>query len=194
MRAFLGIALSNDARMSLERFEQALASAGADVKWVEPAHVHVTLKFLDEISQEQRHGVETLVGEIARRETPFTMRLDRVGAFPSLEAPRVIWVGLAEGQDVVRRLAEAIEREGAAIGLRKEERPFSAHATIGRVRSSRRREALVQRLRETTWKVPPPWRATSVTLYQSVLGQDGPTYTVLAELPLASPSSIVDRP
>ena len=184
MRAFLGIALSNDTRISLERLQHALASADADVKWVEPAHLHVTLKFLDEISEDQRYKVETMVGEIARRETPFTMRLERIGAFPSLQAPRVLWVGMTDGQDITRRLAEAIEREGAARGLRKEERPFSAHVTMGRVRSPRRREALVQRLRETTWDAPAPWRVTSVIFYQSVLSPTGSHYTVLAEIPL----------
>ena len=186
MRAFIGIALPDDVRTCLAQLQRHLATSGADVKWVESAHVHVTLKFLDEMSQEQRRGVEAMMAEIARREAPFTMRLEHVGAFPSLEAPRVIWVGVAEGRDVVGRLAEIIERDAQAMGLRKEARPFSAHATIGRVRSPRRREALAQLLRSTSWESPPPWRATSVTLYESVLRPDGPDYTVLAELPFVT--------
>jgi 2'-5' RNA ligase len=184
VRAFLGIAIPPEGRGALARLEEALGRSGADVKWVAPAHLHVTLKFLDEIAEEQRHGVETMVGEVAGRFAPFTLRLDRVGAFPSLGAPRVIWVGLGGGTESVGRLAEAIERGGAAMGLRQEARPFSAHVTIGRVRSPRRREALVQRLQETPWDAPPPWRVTSVTFYQSVLSPAGPTYTVLAEIPL----------
>lgn len=184
MRAFIGLPLPEDVRGALARLQRELADSGADVKWVVPDSLHITLKFLDEISGAQRQAIEELLTRIVRGEPPWMVRLDRVGAFPSMQAPRVIWVGLVEGQETLRRLAETIERDGAAIPLRKEARPFSAHLTLGRVRSSRRLQALAQRLRETPWQGPPPWRVTSIVLYQSVLTPAGPTYSVLAEIPL----------
>ena len=101
-----------------------------------------------------------------------------------MTAPRVIWAGLSTGKDVVTRLADAIEREGEALAFTKDDRPFSAHVTLGRVRSPKHRHALVQALQECVWKAPAPWRVTSLTLYQSVLGSDGPTYSVLEDAPL----------
>jgi 2'-5' RNA ligase len=71
-----------------------------------------------------------------------------------------------------------------AIPLRKEERAFSPHITLGRVRSPRGRQALVEELRTVSWEPPPPWRVSSVTLYQSLLHPAGPQYTILADLPL----------
>ncbi|MBI3021456.1 MAG: RNA 2',3'-cyclic phosphodiesterase [Candidatus Omnitrophica bacterium] len=185
MRAFIGIPLPPDVRSSLSRLQRELAASGADVKWVRPAQVHVTLKFLGEISEGERHAIEALVARVAASETPFAIRLNAFGAFPSLTAPRVVWVGVGEGGEAVARLTEAIEREGVAIPLRKEERAFSPHITLGRVRSPRGRQALVAALRDARWDPPPPpWRVSSVTLYQSVLRPEGPQHTVLAEFPL----------
>jgi len=184
MRAFLGLALPEEVRASLAALQRRLAASQADVKWVEPSNLHVTLTFLGDISDVQRQAVERLTARVAGGDAPFELGLGSLGAFPSLEAPRVVWVGLTDGAKRLAHLADAIEREGGALSLRREERAFSPHLTIGRVRSSQRREALAQQLRTAAWQPPPPWRVSSVTLYESVLGSVGPRYTVLAELPL----------
>ena len=137
MRAFLGIRLPEPVRTALAAVQRELASAQADVKWVEPNNLHVTLKFLAEMTDEQQRAVEGLLGRIASREAPFQLGFTAMGAFPSMHAPRVLWVGLGQGKDVVMRIAQTIEQEGAALSLPQEERPFASHVTIGRVRSPR---------------------------------------------------------
>jgi len=189
MRAFIGIALPDAVRSSLVSLQRRLGESGADVKWVEPEHLHVTLKFLDEITDEQRRRIEELLVRVAGGEGSFALGLKPVGAFPSLRAPRVVWVGLEEGRQPVIRIAERIEQEGQAIGLRREERPFAAHVTLGRVRSPKRREALAQRFQILAWEPPPTFRVVALTLYQSELGSSGPRYTALAEMPLAQKRS-----
>jgi len=186
MRAFLGIGLSETVRDAIAALQRELATSGADVTWVVPAHLHVTLKFLDEISEEQRRAIEERMGLLARQEAAFGLGLEGIGAFPSLEAPRVIWIGLAQGKERVAHLAQSIEREAAMLQLRREARPFAAHLTIGRVRSARHRAALAQRLREVSWRPPAAWQATSLTLYESMLSASGPRYTVLAVFPFDS--------
>ena len=184
MRAFVAVDLPAHVRSALAELQQDLARSNADVKWVEPPNLHVTLKFLDEITDDERRTIEAMLRRIAEQEEPFTLGVREPGAFPSASAPRVLWVGLAEGRERVQRMAEAIEREGAAIPLPREARPFAAHVTLGRMRSPRHRQALAQRLRDTAWRAPDPWRVTTLTLYQSVLGSGGPRYTVLADVPL----------
>ena len=184
MRAFIGIALPDDVRRAAHHLQQDLAESGADVKWVAPANLHVTLKFLGEITEEQRTRMEDRLARVAHQEEPFEAGLDRVGAVPSMTAPRVIWVGVGQGRESVVRLAEAIERESSALSFPREERSFAAHVTLGRVRSPRNRQALVERLRGAAWQPPGPWRVTSVTFYQSILESSGPTYTILADVPL----------
>ena len=208
MRAFIGISLPDTVRSSLANLQRRMGESGADVKWVEPDHLHVTLKFLDEITDEQRRRVEVLLGRVASGASSFTLAMDRVGAFPSLTAPRVLWVGLEQGKEAVIRIAEAIEREGRAIPLRREDlpaappglsavprpaqagvaqagRPFAAHVTLGRVRTPRNRQALVQSLQASTWEPPEPFQVTALTLYRSDLHPSGPRYTALAVFPLS---------
>ena len=186
MRAFIGIALPDAVRASLVTLQRQLGESGADVKWVEPDHLHVTLKFLDEITDEQRRRVEELLTRVAEGGGSFTLGLKQVGAFPGAGAPRVLWVGVHEGRETVVRIAQAIEQGCQAMGLRREERPFAAHVTLGRVRSPKRREALVQRLHAVLWNPPPAFCVTAITLYQSELSPTGPRYTALAAFPLAA--------
>ena len=184
MRVFVGIPLPNDVRASLHMLQRALIESGADVNWVAPEHLHVTLKFFGELSEAHVDAAKMWLARVAGRQLPFTMSLAEIGAFPSLDAPRVVWVGVAEGAEAAARLAGLIEQEGVALGLQKEERPFAAHVTLGRLRSPRHRQALVQRLRASSWQPPHPWQAASLTLYHSVLTPAGPHYTALADLPL----------
>ena len=188
MRAFLGLSLPEEIRESLRQLQRDLAASQADVKWVKPGNLHVTLKFLDEITEEQRRDVEVLLTRLADKEGTFALGVAEVGAFPSMSAPRVVWVGLSEGTETVARIAKTIEEAGRAIGLRREERPFAAHLTLGRLRSSRRRQELVRHLQHITWQPPAPWLVTSVTLYESVLSSSGPEYRVLADVPLGAHS------
>lgn len=189
MRAFIAVSLPEEVRTSLANLQRELARSGADVKWVEPENLHLTLKFLDEITDEQRREVETLLRRIGTQHHAFMLALHEAGAFPSVNAPRVVWVGCGEGAEVLARIAGQVEQESATWGFRKEERPFAAHLTIGRVRSPRRRQELAQSLQTTSWQPPAPWRVEMLTLYQSVLGSAGPRYTSLADIPLAAPST-----
>ena len=189
MRAFLAITLPIDVQDALSDLQQTLAASHAKVKWVAPENLHITMKFLGSITEERRQAVAAMLRRVAQHEEPFPLGVDAgVGAFPSMTAPRVIWAGLSTGKEVVTRLADAIEREGEALAFTKDDRPFSAHVTLGRVRSPKHRHALVQALQECAWKAPAPWRVTSLTLYQSVLGSDGPTYSVLEDAPLTQQS------
>src|SRR3989338_7509650 len=124
MRAFIAIHLPDEVRASLAGLQRELAQSRADVTWVEPDHLHVTLKFLGEITDEQRQAIEAMLHRIAAQEQPFSLSVEGVGAFPSIESPRVIWVGLAEGKEAATRLAQRIEEEGKALSLRQGGRPF----------------------------------------------------------------------
>ncbi len=189
MRTFLAITLPPEVQGALSDLQQTLAASHAKVTWVAPENLHVTMKFLGSITEERRQAVAAMLRRVAQHEEPFPLGVDGgVGAFPSMTSPRVIWTGLSTGKEGVTRLAAAIEREGEALALAKDERPFAAHVTLGRVRSPKHRHALVRALQECAWKAPAPWRVTSLTLYQSILGSDGPTYSVLEEAPLTRQS------
>lgn len=184
MRAFIAVTLPQDVREALAAIQRELAQSQADVKWVTPEQVHVTLKFLGEISDERRQQVEGMLREIASHTAPFSVQLEGLGAFPSVSAPRVVWTGIVEGREELTRLAASIEEAGQKISLAREHRPFSGHVTLGRVRSPKNRQALTRGLQTLELKPLEPWQVASVTLYQSVLSSHGPAYSVLADIAL----------
>lgn len=188
MRAFIAIELPPAVRAELWKIGRDLAASQADVTWVKEENVHLTLRFLGEITEVQRHVVESLLQTLASRTDPIQLELSHLGAFPSMTAPRVIWVGIGQGEKETGRLAGELEGGLTRLGFAKEDRGFSAHVTLGRVRSPRNRAQLVARLKDVSWNAPQPFRADHLTLFHSTLSPAGPTYTPLAQ-PLFGTSS-----
>lgn len=182
MRGFVALSLSAPVRTALQQLQECLAATDADVAWVRPGQWHLTLKFLDEITEAQVEQLLPRLTALASAHPLFRCRLEPLGAFPTLEAPRVIWLGVSEGREAVIRLAQGLEQLAAALDLRQEKRAFSAHVTLGRVRSARGRPALQRALAET-WDGPAAWDVTSLQLYQSVLHPTGAVHTMLADCP-----------
>ncbi|MBI4341464.1 MAG: RNA 2',3'-cyclic phosphodiesterase [Candidatus Omnitrophica bacterium] len=198
-RAFIGIALPSEARAVLEALCVQLRPRMRHGRWVGPEAMHVTLKFLGTITPQQRDDVEVMIRTVASREPAFQLGLGAAGAFPSLRAARVIWVGVTEGEEAVCRLAEALEQGARALGLPAEERPFSAHVTLGRAPQRAAIRGAEEALRGVVWQPPAPWKAGEVTLYQSHLSSAGARYEALAVIPLGTsfeerPRSTVDSP
>lgn len=182
MRAFIAIELSEEIRETLAQIQTHLRYSGADVKWVEKNNIHLTLKFLGEISEEKLQQVIAALEIIARENSPFEISIKDIGAFPKIEYPRVIWVGLDKGAAESKAIAERIDDELSKIGFEKETRPFAAHLTIGRVRSSKNKDALKEKLTAYSLKLTAETQPiSSITLFQSKLSPKGPTYTKLYE-------------
>lgn len=183
MRTFIAIDLSNETKEKLKLIQAELKRSDADVKWVDPENIHLTLKFLGEITEEQAGRIKETLNKIASNLKPFEITLSGIGAFPKLDYPRVIWVGIEKGKKETEEIAKRTEDELEKLGIEKEERAFTAHLTIGRVRSGRNKDALKDRvnslnLQPTTYHLLPT-NVNAIYLYQSTLTPKGPTYTPL---------------
>jgi len=181
MRTFIAIEISEEIRDSLAQIQSHLKYAGADVKWVVPGNIHLTLKFLGEITEERCAKVKSALDSIAATAKPFELSIKDIGAFPKLEYPRVIWVGLDKGAKESVDLAAKVDDALSTLGFQKETRPFAAHLTIGRVRSSKNKEALKEKVTNHKPQVTGPHLVTSVTLFQSTLTPRGSIYARLHE-------------
>jgi 2'-5' RNA ligase len=186
MRAFIAVELPEVARVALARIQHALAESRADVKWVELDNLHLTMRFLGEVSEAQGEPIRQLVERLAAGSPTVTMSLREFGAFPSAGSPRVVWVGVEQGREALTHLADQLEHGCRALGFPAEERPFAAHITLGRVRSPRGRRELSESLARLTWEAPPPWDARALTLFESVLSSSGPRYTPIVQAPFAA--------
>jgi RNA 2',3'-cyclic 3'-phosphodiesterase len=185
MRTFIAIDISAEIRKALAQIEAHLIYAGADVKWVRPENVHLTLKFLGEIDDKKEAEVNAALDSIAKSTKPFELSVKDLGAFPKIDHPRVIWVGLEKGAVETTALAAKVDEALASIGFAKETRPFSPHLTIGRVRSpinkDKLKEKMVSAIANIDLPTVPTHKVSSVILFQSTLTPQGSIYTKLHE-------------
>jgi 2'-5' RNA ligase len=182
MRTFIAIELSDSIRSTLARIQSHLKYSGADVKWVEEKNIHLTLKFLGEITEEKSKKIKAILDEISMSTKAFDINIKDIGAFPKIDHPRVIWAGLDKGAIESKVIAEKIDEELSKIGFAKESRPFAAHLTLGRVRSSKNKEALKEKM--LNYRLPTTdYRLIidHITLFQSTLTPKGSIYTKLHE-------------
>ncbi|MGE5280458.1 MAG: RNA 2',3'-cyclic phosphodiesterase [Deltaproteobacteria bacterium] len=190
-RLFLAIDLPSDAKETCGLLAQRLKKGGADVAWVAPDNFHLTLKFLGGVAEDRLPRITDACAAVCRLHPPFSFSLEGLGAFPSINAPRVLWAGIATRDAALEKLAADLEAALSALGFEKEDRPFHAHVTLGRVRSPRGRVFLMEALqKEKSACTTPDIPARCVTLFESTLAPaSGPTargalYTALAALPL----------
>ena len=184
IRSFLAIELPKPILGKIEEVQGDLRSTHADVRWVSPEKIHVTLKFFGNIEESRIDLIFKSIEEPMRDALPFSVRVRGAGAFPSLKNPRVIWMGLADGKEMLISLQKQIEDRLEKIGFEPEDRPFQPHLTLGRMKSSRGKEELVRRMEKYTEEEFGAFQVERVVLFKSDLRPSGPVYTLLRELRL----------
>ncbi len=185
IRAFIAVPVSDEIRSAVETIESELKRIGADVKWVVPGNVHLTLKFLGDIRPDDVGRLKAALGEALRDAAGFEAKVAGLGTFPRGRGkPRVVWMGLEEGVDDLRGLAGRVDDASASLGFERETRPFAGHLTIGRSRrGGGRLTELAEGVRELRFN-PLQLKIDRVNLVRSRLSPEGPTYTVLESFTL----------
>lgn len=188
MRAFIAIDPPQEIKNYLADIQTKLKKSNADVKWVKPQNIHLTLKFLGEIDDTKLHKIIDILNGISLNHAGFFMRTAHVGAFPRIQSPRVIWVGIDKGNDRITSIVHELEEKIEKIGLPKEEKSFSSHITIGRTKSSLNREKLSGLLNNAAHEGLatnfPEFFVPNIILFKSVLTPQGPVYETLKEFNL----------
>jgi len=184
MRTFIAIELPEDIKKKIEQLQAPLKKTDAFVSWVKPKNIHVTLKFLGEVSEEKIGAVFSATEKALEGARKFTMNLQGMGGFPDLKRPRVIWVGTGSGEKELSRMAERIEQEMEKIGFPKEKRKFSPHFTIGRVKSQKNIEGLLRLVKSSDFQTD-EIQVEEVVVMKSQLHPAGAIYTPLKKVPLA---------
>ncbi len=184
IRSFLAIELPPPITKGIERVQGDLKQSHADVRWVEPSRIHLTLKFFGDIDEGACDGIMDAVGRAASQVKPFTLAVKGLGAFPSMRNPRVIWLGIEDGGEVLKPLQGAVEEGLREIGYPREERGFKPHLTVGRVRSGRGKSELIRAMEGILGADLGEFRVERLVLFKSDLRPSGPIYTGLRALKL----------
>ena len=183
MRLFIAVNLPSEIRGRVASVQDRLRHTQADVSWVRAENIHITVKFLGETEEKRLRRVRPALAEVALGGTSFPLEVSGVGSFGG-RVPRVVWVGVGEGAPTLTQLARRIETALARLGFPKERRGFTAHLTLGRVRSPRNADALLAALQEFHAELFGTFMATEFELMQSELHPTGSVYTVVERFTL----------
>jgi len=184
IRAFIAIELNKDIQDGLAKIQAELRSGRADVKWVKPQNMHLTLKFLGNIEIDLIVKIKNILEDLTINHKSFPSDLSEIGAFPKIKTPRVIWVGMQKGKDQVGLIVEELETKLAEIGILKEERKFHPHLTLGRLRSPHNRSKLVELLEKNKAIPPLNFTVDKIILFKSTLTGQGPIYEPQSQVSL----------
>lgn len=174
MRLFAAVPVTEPARTEILNLLQRLRGTGWPVRWVSDPGLHLTLKFFGEVASDRLDVIAEAVRYAGQGTGPLALRLDDLGAFPSRQRARVLWMGL-EATPALELLQDRIERGGEAIGFAPEGAPFQPHVTLGRVREGQRCPAGALEEYESSFERV-SFTADQVVLYESILTPQGPRY------------------
>jgi RNA 2',3'-cyclic 3'-phosphodiesterase len=184
IRAFLAIELPEALRAGLAQVQGELKRSRADVRWVTPGNIHLTLKFFGNVPDDEIGSLAQAARDAAAETAPLQLQATGAGAFPSPNAPRVVWLGLGGDLVPLTQLFYRLEKAYATLGYPPEGRAFNPHLTLGRVESPANRDKLAKMLEKMPPVDWPPFEVKELILFQSVLSPQGSKYTPLQVIPL----------
>ncbi|MDY0039011.1 MAG: RNA 2',3'-cyclic phosphodiesterase [Desulforhabdus sp.] len=191
LRTFIAIDVPTPVKSELDRLEKELKRSGADVSWVSPERVHLTLKFLGNVAEESIAEIKQALQQVAASSAPFRLQPASCGAFPSLKRMRVVWAGLRGDDGALRTLQKRVEAALVPLGFQPEERPFRAHLTLGRVKGRRHLNLLQEALLARQDFQAEAFDVTELVLYKSDLRSGGSLYTPLIRAVLAADKTTI---
>jgi 2'-5' RNA ligase len=182
VRTFICVEVPEAIKERIARLQQELRRGGAQVSWVKPSNIHLTIKFLGDVSASKMEAIRLAVERAASPINRFEIEVGVAGCFPSPRSPRVLWVGLTRLPDSLKQLRAAIEDELARGGFPRETKRFSPHLTIGRVRDPKGAGRIAEDLIARGFE-PEAFQAREVIVMRSDLTPRGSIYTPQATIP-----------
>jgi RNA 2',3'-cyclic 3'-phosphodiesterase len=183
IRTFICLDIPESIKERIEKLQRELRQMDAQVSWVKPANIHLTLKFLGDVAQTKIPTVSAAVNRPTGSCSPFQVTVGETGCFPSRRNPRVLWIGIAQMPDALRRLHKEIEDELAREGFAREAKKFNPHLTIARLRNPRNAQPLAEALMTRGFE-DESFQTSEVIVMRSELSPQGSIYTPQGVIPL----------
>jgi 2'-5' RNA ligase len=184
MRLFVALSTSPEVRESLAGLIEDLRRADAGPRWVNPASLHITLKFIGAIPDERLTRIDQSLAATAKLPA-FRLEFRGIGFFPNERRPSVVWVGISSGPEL-NALTAAIDSALGDGGIARETRPFTPHLTLARFKENRLSESLRNRAEAKKTQLFGELRVGAFHLMQSHLKSTGAEYTTLRSYSLDS--------
>ncbi len=184
IRTFIAVELSEELRSSLSRDMAKLKAAAPLVKWSSPDNLHLTLRFLGDVKENDLEELFDALREDVAGSGAFALEVKGIGCFPHWRHPRVIWAGCGEGSEDAVRLGETVEETCVSLGYERERRPFRPHLTLGRVKLPADADGLDRAAAAFEDKVYGFLDVDAVVVFMSTLRRTGPVYSPMARIDL----------
>lgn len=190
LRLFIALELPAQVLEALTALQDDLRSQVPEraARWVRPAGIHLTLKFLGDVPAEQVDAIAAGIREASKGHAPFALQAERLGVFPNPRRARVLWVGVGGEVEALRSLHASVEEHIVPLGFPAEERKFRGHLTLARAARNASRaeqEALGELAVRADLGLVASWQVGSVSLIRSQLKSGGAVYTRMADVALA---------
>ena len=187
-RLFIALPVPEPVKEELRRLQDELRERlpGNEVRWTRPGQIHLTLKFLGNIPVARVGELTEAVRTACSPFSPFQVRAGRIGFFPDVRRPRVIWAWVHDDHGQLPRLQRALDEATALFGSHKEEQEFTGHLTVGRVKALKpaRVHLLAELARGMADRVFGDWTVDKVEIMRSELSAEGSHYSSVAEIAL----------
>lgn len=184
MREFLAIEIENHLKDNIQKIQDTIKDTNScKINYVKTENIHLTLKFFGEINERKEKQIIKIVEKTINDYKHYTIKLAKIGAFPNIKRPRVIWTGIKDKHNVTINLIKELDNEFNKIGFKKE-RDYVPHITIGRVKEIHDKELLNETLKELKNEYVGKLEIKSLSLKESQLTPNGPIYTTKKEFKL----------
>jgi len=182
IRSFIAIPLPQTVKQSLEEIQKELRLIFPEVNWVKASNIHLTIKFLGNIEETQISALKQVMAVAAEKINPFSLQGYGLGAFPSLNRARVIWIGLQGDLAPLKALHNALEKGLTQLGFPEENRNFAPHLTLGRIKKRINTQLLSKIVEKYGNFTTPSFIVKEIVLFKSELHPKGAKYTVLEKI------------
>ncbi len=190
LRLFIAIELPPEVKAGIKKVQDSLKSGHQQTaKWVDPESIHLTLKFLGYVESEKVEKITRCTRIAAVENRAFSLEIKSAGAFPTLTRPQVVWIGLAGAIEQLQKLQKDLESRVSPLGFPPENRPFTPHLTLARVRDTAtliERQKLGEKVAQTGSLSGLIISVNSISLMRSQLTPRGAIYTRLAAIGLST--------
>ena len=184
MRLFIAIEIPGAIKQAIAEIQERLKAGGASANWTRPEGIHLTLKFLGEVGEARVPSIVQALTEAARGTGRLSLSVGSAGAFPNVKIPRVLWLGVTGDVEKLSILQGTVEDAMSGLGFEREDRKFSPHLTLARIKFPRPRDNWQQRIQDIKDVRVGAFDAGAVSLMQSVLRREGAIYTEVGSVEL----------
>lgn len=184
IRSFIAIELEEDIRNKLCDITSEIKEMDNKIRWVKKESLHLTLKFLGDITAKKQKKIENILSEIGLSTHSFIISLIGLGAFPNFSRPHVLWAGVMKGADHITNLVSEINKALHSEGFEREKRKYVPHITLARIKAIKDKDSFKEKVLQNKETFFAEQAVPMISLMKSELTPQGAIYTTLKEIPL----------